>query len=456
MTARVLVVDDVAANRRLLELRLRAEFFEVATAASGEEALVLALSWVPDVVLLDVMMPVMDGFETCRRLKAHPVTLDIPVVMVTALVDTEERVRGLEAGADDFLSKPVSEAMLLSRLRALLRVKQVTDAWRLRQTTALELGLDPPALPALELHGTRALLLRSEPEEARLLAGFLEPDGLSLFPCESEEEGRRLLMGGGFDLVLLSLGSPETEGLRLASSLRARAETRDMPVLLIADPAQHEQVLRGFDLGANDHVLRPVDPNELRARVRNQIRRRRFQERLRLDLDRSLELAVTDPLTGLRNRRFVRRHLEGQLKSPAGVAALLIDVDHFKSINDQFGHAAGDIVLGEIAARMQDQIRASDIIARYGGEEFLLVLPSSSVEEVMGVAARLRRAVSDMPIRIGDQRLTVTVSIGAALALPAKTTDMVIGAADSALYRAKRNGRDRVELASESDWPAAS
>lgn len=451
MTARILVVDDVAANRRLLEARLRAEYFEVSQAASGAEAIAMALNAAPDIILLDVMMPVMDGFECCRLLKADPETQHIPVVMVTALIDADERVRGLEAGADDFLSKPVSEATLLSRLRALLRVKQVTDAWRLRQNTARELGLEARPQLAVTLEGTRALLLRADKAETALLGGMLAADGISLLNGGTEAEARQPLAVGGFDLVLLSLAAPDVEALRFASSLRASSATRDLPLLLVGDPDQHAQILRGFDLGANDHVLRPVDPNELRARVRNQIRRRRFQESLQNDLDRSLEMAVTDPLTGLRNRRYVRRHLDGLLRGGRGAAALLVDVDHFKRVNDGFGHATGDHVLQEIALRMQDQLRATDVIGRYGGEEFLIVLDTDFADEVMMIAARLRGAIADMPFRLGDQRASMTISTGVAIAAPGMTVDSMLSAADAALYRAKRGGRDRVELAHSAD-----
>ena len=152
--------------------------------------------------------------------------------------------------------------------------------------------------------------------------------------------------------MLLSLSLDGGDALRLASRLRAEAATRDVPVLLVADAAQKGLVLRGFDLGANDHVLRPVDPNELRARVRNQIRRKRYQERLRAELDRSLEMAVTDPLTGLRNRRYVPPATWKRSCGSGGAAVLLIDVDRFKAVNDTHGHAAGDAVLREVAERV--------------------------------------------------------------------------------------------------------
>ena len=209
------------------------------------------------------------------------------------------------------------------------------------------------------------------------------------------DEARRALLEGNFDLAVLCLPPEGGDVLRLASRLRAEAATRDLPVLLAADASQRGLVLRGFDLGANDHVLRPIDANELRARARNQVRRKWYQERLRNDLDRSLELAVTDPLTGLRNRRYVRRHLDGVLRG-SDAAVMLLDVDRFKAINDTYGHAAGDAALREVAERLKSHLRAADVLARYGGEEFMVVLA--------GAPDRLRRDGRRPAARRAQQR----------------------------------------------------
>lgn len=452
MTARVLVVDDIAANLRLLEAKLLNEYYEVAVAASGQEALATMGRWMPDVVLLDVMMPGMDGYEVCRRLKAQPATAHVPVVMVTALTDQTERVRGLEAGADDFLSKPVDDATLFARLRALLRMKQVLDAWRLRAETARDLGFEPPPGPPAAVAGARALVLPADEGEAEHLAAVLQLDGLEVASCATPAAAWASLLEAMPDVVVLGLTADGADALRLASRLRADAMTREVPVVLVADSAQKGHVLRGFELGANDHVLRPVDPNELRARVRNQIRRKRYQDRLRAELDRSLEMAVTDPLTGLRNRRYVRRHLDALLRN-SGAAVLLIDVDRFKSVNDTHGHAAGDTVLREIADRVRAHLRSADVVARYGGEEFMVVMAGAAAEEALLVAERLRNAIAAAPVHLGGQALTVTASVGVAAGEPGASFDAVVGAADSALYRAKHGGRNRVEAALPEDWP---
>jgi two-component system cell cycle response regulator len=452
MSARILVVDDIAANLRLLEARLNAEYYEVALASSGPEALLRAVEWMPDIILLDVMMPGMDGYEVCRRLKANPLTAPIPIVMITALVDPAERVRGLEAGADDFLSKPVDHQTLFARLRALLRMKQVLDAFRLRAETARELGFAPEPQPSDSVAGAEALLVTEDVNEAELLASVLSGDGIQIQLAGDAATAWTMLADGGFDLALLSLSVDGGGGLRFASRLRAQAATRDLPVLLIADADQKELILRGFDLGANDHVLRPVDPNELRARARNQIRRRRYQERLQAELNRSLEMAVTDGLTGLRNRRYITRHLEGLLRN-GSVALLMLDVDRFKTVNDTYGHAAGDQVLQDVALRMRQHLRAVDVVARFGGEEFVVAMASAGEQEALQVAERLRESLIETPVTLEQHSaLSITASIGVAISKAGDSLDDLTSAADAALYRAKANGRNRVELARPEDW----
>ncbi len=454
MTARVLVVDDVPANLRLLEAKLRAEYFEVALAASGPEALALSTAWAPDVILLDIMMPGMDGYEVCRRLKAQPATAHIPVVMVTALTEQAERVRGLEAGADDFISKPVDTALLFARLRA-LRVKQVIDAWRIRGETARELGFEAAELPADAFAGARLLMAGGIGAEAAAVSAALASDGVLIDHEPDEQAAWERLQDETHDLALLSLPLPGGDALRLASRLRARAETRELPLVLLAAEDQRQAVLRAFDLGASDHVMRPVDPPELRARVRNQLRRRRYQDLLRDNLDRSLEMAVTDSLTGLRNRRYVRRHLDGLLRSGASVAVLLLDVDNFKPLNDRYGHAAGDVALRLVADTLRDHLRAVDVVARYGGEEFLVVMSAAGEEESGAVAERLRAAIAARAIEAAGTTLRVTVSLGTAVARGPVDADRLLAAADSAMYRAKALGRNRVEAANAEDWGGA-
>ncbi len=216
MTARILAVDDIAANLRLLEAKLQAEYYEVLLASSGPEALTTAFTQMPDVILLDVMMPGMDGYEVCRALKADARTQHIPVVMVTALTDSTERVRGLDAGADDFLSQPVDDATLFARLRALLRVKQVQDAWRLRSETARDLGIESQPDPLISVAGARALVMGDRPEEVQAVREALEADAIVVTAASNIDEAQRQLAKGEYDLALLALPVDAMEVLRLA------------------------------------------------------------------------------------------------------------------------------------------------------------------------------------------------------------------------------------------------
>ena len=457
MPGRVLVVDDIPANVRLLEAKLSSEYFDVITAANGPQAIDVARIEAPDIVLLDVMMPGMDGFEVCKRLKADPQTTHIPVVMVTALSDVSDRVRGLEAGADDFLTKPVRDVALFARVRSLVRLKMVMDEWRLRQQTSSELGIVPPTATAEAESYDRARILICEASaiETANLREVLSKDGHTLQVASTIQESQRLAAVGEHDLVIVDLALGDDEALRLCSHLRAQERTRQTPILLIAEEDQTAKLAKSLDLGVNDYLMQPVDRNELLARVRTQIRRRRFQDRLRASYMQSLSMALTDQLTGLYNRNYLMTHLSGlmqrTLASGKALALAIIDVDTFKQVNDTYGHAAGDEVLAELAQRMTHYTRNFDTVARFGGEEFVVVMPDITPELAMLVAERLRLRVAETQIRLKDgTSLPITISIGVTVSRHAgdRAADL-LARADRALYAAKRQGRNRVVLADD-------
>lgn len=450
MTARVLVVDDVELNVKLLEAKLASEYFEVVTAYNGPSALELAEAELPDIILLDVMMPRMDGFEVCRRLKANPRTTDIPVVMVTALSDVSDRLRGLEAGADDFLTKPVNDIALFARVRSLVRLKRMMDELRLREEVCGRFSSDDPLDgPAAEAIPATILLVEEQGFAASRIADTLAPVAGSVLRAASCAEAQPLL-GDPIELAILSMSLPDGDPLRLVSQLRANESGRDLPILLVADDSELPRLAKGLDLGANDYLIRPVDRNELLARVRTQIRRKRLQERLRANYRRSLSLALTDELTGLYNRRYVFAHLNELLaRLPEGgseTAVMLFDIDHFKLVNDRHGHPAGDEVLRELADRALRQVRSVDLVGRLGGEEFIVVMPETSVGGAAVVAERFRAAVADEPFMLeGSKKLRVTVSIGIAITGDRDDKlDDLLKRADDALYAAKNGGRNRV------------
>jgi len=457
MSARILVVDDVAANLRLLEAKLAAEYYEVLAVQDGLRAIEAAQNWGPDLVLLDVMMPGIDGYEVCRQLKADRDTEHIPVVMVTALSETGERVRGLEAGADDFLTKPVDDDTLFARVRSLVRLKRLLDEWRLRAETTHQLGVGADALPP-SVRGARALVIAENEVLVERIANALAAEGIDATVAPDVSTGWDTLSRAPADLVIVSLLDSGDDPLRFASRLRAEQMTREVPLLLVADDAHRHLLHRAFELGANDTILAPVDPNELRVRTRNQIRRKLYQDRLRADLAYSISLALTDPLTGLHNQRYLRGHLRSLIASvrTAGgaVSALMIDLDHFKRINDEHGHPAGDAALKLVAACIRANVRLFDTVARYGGEEFVVIMPGTSQADAAIAAERLRREIEALdfhPVPEGPA-LRLTASIG--LATLAAAADFAVDApdekllqrADRALYESKRQGRNRVSV----------
>jgi two-component system cell cycle response regulator len=259
--------------------------------------------------------------------------------------------------------------------------------------------------------------------------------------------------GVNFDLLVVSLALADEDPLKLISALRASDATHETPMLLVGESGEKDRILRGFELGANDWLVQPIDPHELRARARNQIRRKFYQDRLRSDLGTALEMALTDPLTGLYNQRYLRRHLSGLMESGQGrhLAVLMVDVDHFKSVNDRFGHASGDRALRLIADSLRVNTRVFDSVARYGGEEFVVVMPGTSSDEAVAAGERLRSAVEAINFAtLDDEPIPLTVSVGVACAPSANgSPELLLHAADAALYDAKRNGRNRVEVARE-------
>ena len=453
MSARILVVDDIAANVRLLEAKLAAEYFEVLTASGGKEALAVIEEQAPDLVLLDVMMPGMDGFEVCARIRDNPKTRFLPIVMVTALSDQADRVRGLEAGADDFLTKPVNDLALFARVRSLVRLKMVMDEWRLREQTSgevdlLELQADAEHQGMLS---ARALLVENFAPAAERLVELLKRDCEQVDVAANVAEALKMAQTGAYDLVITNLQIGQEDGLRLCSMLRSQEETRQVPILLVIDDFDMPRMVKGLDIGVSDYLVKPIDANELLARARIQVRRRRYQDRLRATYQRSLSLALTDSLTGLYNRRYALKHLEGLMQRVAhdgkSVSLMVCDLDRFKSVNDTYGHAAGDEVLKQFAARAISAVRNIDLVARFGGEEFVIIMPDTDGTDALKVAERLCRKVAETPMDVADApdgQLTVTVSIGVAASNRLMPGEEIIKIADAALYRAKQTGRNRV------------
>ena len=251
------------------------------------------------------------------------------------------------------------------------------------------------------------------------------------------------------DVVLLDIEMPVLDGFQILELIKAESEQADTPVVFLTARDKTEDLVEALRLGAHDYLRKPFEPSELTARVRAAVRVKSLQDELRV---RNAELELvsrTDPLTGLWNRRHTLEQLEAvaslSRRHDSAFAVLMIDVDHFKHVNDSAGHTAGDAVLVELAVRIRESVRIEDVVARWGGEEFLVVLPSTEIDGAWALGDRIRKAIAAVPVHFTDGSIAVTVSVGCASSAASETADEVVSRADDALYAAKAGGRDRTE-----------
>lgn len=450
MTARILIVDDILPNIKLLEAKLLAEYYEVITASSGFEALEAAEEHNPDLILLDIMMPGMDGFEACTKLKANPKTQHIPVVMVTALDQAEDKIKGLSCGADDFLTKPVQDLPLMARVRSLTRLKMMNDELRMRQNTGTRFGIVHPQEEAEENYNI--LIVETNQMVAEKMLQTL-PQGCHGDIETNPDNVLMRLQSKEYALAVVSLNMQGYDGLRVCSTIRSSEAFRRVCLIAAGEDTDSVKLVKALDLGVNDFIQRPFDFNEFVARVKTQIKRYSYAEKLRKHVENSVEYAVVDAMTGLYNRRYLNMHLDSLCQKAAEngkpLSVAILDIDFFKSVNDTHGHDVGDQVLVQFSDRIKNYIRNFDMGVRYGGEEFVIIMPETDLSQVAIVAERIRAAVAGAPFAAATKTgfLEATCSIGiASLDAGQETPDELIKRADSALYRAKHTGRNRVVM----------
>jgi two-component system, cell cycle response regulator len=448
MTGRILVVDDILPNIKLLEHKLLNEYYEVITATNGFDALEKVTTTNPDLILLDIMMPGMDGYEVCRRLKADASTMHIPVVMVTALDQPENKIMGLECGADDFVTKPIDDVSLMARVKNLTRLKIMTDELRMRQHTSSRFGFNEN-FQDIVIDGN-VLIVESNPAVAEKMLKHLPEN------CFGDIESDpnlvlRQLQKKKYKLAIISLNMANFDGLRICSMIRASENFRRLSLIATGDNHNNMTLIKALDMGVNDFINRPVDYNEFILRVKSQIKRYNLSEKLRKNVENSVEHAITDPLTSMYNRRYLNMHLENLcIKSAENNKALsvaIFDIDHFKSINDTYGHDAGDKVLVEFATTLKDNLRNFDLGVRFGGEEFLIVMPDTDLASAAAVCERMRVSIQEKHFSINNEKsLNITCSIGVSSLMSNEVEQELIKRADAALYRGKQTGRNRVVI----------
>jgi two-component system cell cycle response regulator len=459
MPGRILIIDSVATNRIVMKVKMSAAQFRVNTCASRTEANAMISKHRPDLILMSLGDPFLDLENYCRDLKSNPDTRNITIIAIGGIDTSQTRFAALDAGADDVLPRPVNDAFLLARIRSLLRVHSTHQELQLRDGTRSALGFEEATTP-FEAAANVALLSTTPQPNSALLAALTHGLGhvvRAIDPDQALCSSRKQPVHALYVIDASTHMATPARLFSLVSDLRARADSRQSTQLIVVPDDASEMAAMFLDLGADDVVMTSASADEIALRARKLINRKRLQDRLRDTVRDGLQAAVTDPLTGLFNRRYVAPHLTRMTQqaqaSGDAMAVMMVDIDHFKSINDTYGHAAGDKVLKQLAKRLKDNIRAVDMVARVGGEEFLVALPDTTAIQAQMTANRILALIHSTPFDIGEAHppLPVTISVGVAISRTKQAkgvpADTICAQADAALYAAKSAGRDQVAMA---------
>jgi len=458
MVGKILIVDDVATNRIVMKVKLTAAGYLPILAADGASSLAMAHHHHPDLILLDLLLPDISGLEVLAKLRADPILRHVPVIMFSASQDPTARIKAFRAGADDFLQKPIDDQTMLARIRSFMRARDILDGFGGQQDSFAMLGLAEAAEPFRQPAVVAIIAARSETalNLRRDTAHHMADRVLAMSAEEAMSESTGPGMVPDVFLIESDYAGPGS-GLRLLSELRSRSHTRNAAFCVISSPGSVIGGAVAFDLGAHDIVTSQITGEELAVRISRLLARKRHSDGLRASVQDGLRLAMIDPLTGLHNRRYGMAQLaliaETARRSGESFAVMVVDLDRFKSVNDRWGHGAGDTVLTEVANRLLRNLRIGDLVARIGGEEFLIALPDTSLVDARKIAERLCSEVEETPVRLGTQgALHVTVSIGLSISADTELQDgkdgvaEIIERADRALLKAKSLGRNRVTV----------
>ena len=450
---RILIVDDEPLNVKLLKSMLVKDEYEVISAYNGEGALKRTSEECPDLILLDIMMPDLDGYEVTRRLKSDVQTKDIPIMLITALNGRDDKIKGLQVGADEFLNKPVNASELRTRVQSLLRLKEYQEQLKAR-TQSEKFILEPASKEKpqdADISFPLILLVEDDPKDAKIILEYLGQEPYRIEHIKEGEQAVSFAKKEPIDLMLLDILLPGMNGFEVCQNLKEMDNQRNIQVVVITCLDDLENKLRGINLGVDDYIVKPIISEELRARINALLKKKAYMDRLSDQFENAMEAAISDKLTGIYNHAYLKHFLDLEIRRSRRqkhpLALIMLDIDDFKKYNDTQGHLVGDELLKWLGMVIKKNIRDVDLPARYGGEEFGIVLPYAGREGAEIVAKRIEEAIkeqSHLPKAPNDLG-RISVSMGIAFyPSDAASVDELIHLADMALYRAKREGKNQI------------
>lgn len=459
MSGHILIVEPTTSQRIQLRGLIAAAHYEVTLCPDPGRAGQLLAEDVPALILLDIAQDTQAAFAFLATLRERAETVALPVIALASRVEADLRLAALRAGADDVLAKGTEPGLLLARIRSLLRMRDAASDLRLGGGAARALGMADPARSFVPAGRTVIVTRRPDALPAMLctLADRL-PGGAVLLTRETAIAATDTPA----DLFVIDHDDRCSDGpeaallFRLIADLQSRPATRYAKLLVMLPEGADALARMAFDLGAADLVYDTISDEELAFRIRTLLRRKSQADCRRDRVESGLAAALTDPLTGLFNRRYAMAELdvlaESQAEGGPSWSIIMFDIDRFKRVNDDYGHATGDLVLCHVAGLLHGNLRAGDLVARIGGEEFLVILPDTSCALACSVAERLRGLVESARIDASttgvSRPLSVTLSAGVAagdaIMQAADAVAHLFERADRALYAAKSGGRNRV------------
>jgi two-component system cell cycle response regulator len=450
--SRVLVITDDYALGHRLSTQLPEDEYESLIVAGHVDVIGHAEHDVPDLILVDVLLSVTNGYAIAKHIKTHPALKEIPIILLTDPEGTEDKVKGLQSGVDEFLNRPLDPVETQARVRSLIALKRYKEQLHARVLSEQRALAEQHNLTAQK----HLLLVEDDDVAARLMLNCLTDP---TYTVEHFNDGagaiQRIKQGFHVDVILLDILLPGMNGYDVCQQVKNLEHTQNTQVIMITCLQDTESKVRGIELGVDDFLVKPINPEVLNARIRACLKKKEYLDRLALEYERALHSAITDPLTGLYNRgylqQFLQLEIDRSLRQRHPLSLVMFDIDDFKQYNDTLGHQAGDQILRELSKIVRQAIRKVDIAARYGGEEFVIVLPYTEDQGAMVVAERLKASVENHPFAYKSQTSLkdVTISIGLACfhdqAEP--SIERLVHDADMALYRAKNSGKNRICLA---------